>query len=102
MIIQVCCCIAWVVAEWADERFLRAVNCNVVLECLGLVGLVFTMSAVKLENPCMSVLAVKHLVKPHVSITTLITPANMNILIVKLYSYHILRQSITSYTDLMF
>ena len=75
MIIQVSCCITRVVTERTDEWLLCTVDCYVVLECFCLVGLVFTMSAMKLENSCMGVLAVQHLVEPHVTISTLVTPS---------------------------
>ena len=74
MIIQVGSCITGVVAEGANEGFLCTVDCYVVLECLCLVGLVLTMSTMELENSCMGVLAVQHLVEPHVSVSTLVTP----------------------------
>ena len=74
MIVQIGCGITWMIAERANVRFQRTVYCYVVLECLSLVRLVFTVGAVELEYPCMSVLTVKHLVKPHVSIATLVTP----------------------------
>ena len=43
------------------------------LELLQIVGLVITMSAVEFEDASVGVLAVCHMVKPHVAIATLVT-----------------------------
>ena len=45
-----------------------------ICQGLALVGFVFTVGAVELKDPSMSILTVLHLVKAHVSMTTLIAP----------------------------
>ena len=74
VIVQVGCGVARVVAQGTDEGFLAAVDCDVILKCLCLVGFVITVGAVKLEYSCVCVLAVQHLIKPHVAVSTLVTP----------------------------
>ena len=49
--------------------------CDMICQGLALVGFVFTVGAVKLKDASVSILAILHLVKPHVSMSTLITPA---------------------------
>ena len=49
--------------------------CDMICQGLALVGFVFTVGAVELKDASVSILAILHLVKPHVSMSTLITPA---------------------------
>ena len=52
--------------------------CDMICQGLALVGFVFTVGAVELEDASVSILTVLHLVKAHVSMSTLITPAFYN------------------------
>ena len=45
-----------------------------ICQGLALVGFVFTVGAVKLKDASVSILAILHLVKAHVTMSTLITP----------------------------
>ena len=74
MIIQICSCVTWMITEWTDEWLLRTMNRNVILKCLGLIRFIIAMRTMKLENSRMSIFTVKHLIKSHVSIPTLIAP----------------------------
>ena len=49
-----------------------------ICQGLAFVGFVFTVGAVELEDASVSILTVLHLVKAHVSMSTLITPAFYN------------------------
>ena len=73
VVIEVGGCIAGVVAEGAYEGLLTAMDCYMILESFSLICFVVTVSAMKLEDPSMSIFAVQHLVEPHVSITAFIT-----------------------------
>ena len=45
-----------------------------ICQGLALVGFVFTVGAVELKDASVSILTVLHLVKAHISMSTLITP----------------------------
>ena len=49
--------------------------CDMICQSLALVGFVFTVGAVELEDASVSIFTILHLVKAHVSMSTLITPA---------------------------
>ena len=51
------------------------VCCDMICQGLALVGFVFTVGAVELEDSSVSILTILHLVKAHVTMSTLITPA---------------------------
>ena len=74
VVVEVSGGVAWVVTERAYEWFLSAVDCYMILECFCFVGFIITMSTIELEYSSMSVFTVQHLVKSHVTISTLITP----------------------------
>ena len=46
-----------------------------ICQGLALVGFVFTVGAVELKDASVSILTILHLVKAHVTMSTLITPA---------------------------
>ena len=56
------------------ERILP-VSRDMVCQGLALVGFVFTVRTVELEDASVGVLAILHLIKSHVSMSTFITPA---------------------------
>ena len=51
--------------------------CDMICQGLALVGFVFTVGAVKLEDASMSILAILHLVKTHVAMAAFITPESI-------------------------
>ena len=74
MVVQIGGGVTGVVTQWTYERLLAAVDSDMVLECLCLVGLVITMSAIQFKYSCVTIFTVQHLVKPHVAVATLVTP----------------------------
>ena len=78
MVVKVGGGVTGVVTQRTYKWFLAAVDGDVVLECLRLVGLVIAVSAVKFKYPGVRILTVQHLVKPHIAVPALVT-SNKNL-----------------------